>query len=111
MSAARSARSLGSPQSRSTRHKRARTPNACSRERAGRSLEGPRGCGPVPIAAPRSRRPYASSYRQLSGTLALVPLLAVHWALLVPLKVSVAVPPLNELVAVPDCGHLLLHVT
>lgn len=43
--------------------------------------------------------------------LALVPLLAEHWALLLPLNVRVALPPLNELVAVPDCGHLFVHVT
>jgi hypothetical protein len=50
-------------------------------------------------------------YWQLRAMPAVVPSLAVHWASLVPLNVSVVLPPLNELTAVPDCGHTFLHAT
>ena len=53
----------------------------------------------------------ASAYGQRSGMLPLVPSLAEHWALLVPLNVSVAVPPLNELTVMPDRGHMPVHAT
>jgi hypothetical protein len=43
--------------------------------------------------------------------LALDPSLAVHWALLLPVNVSVTLPPLNEATAVPDFGHELRHAT
>ena len=48
---------------------------------------------------------------QFSGMLALVPMLDVHWALVLPLNASVTLPPLKELTVIPDFGHMFVHAT
>ena len=69
-------------------------------------------CTPSRTAHMRRRaRIDLGRYGQSSAMLALVPMLDVHWALVLPLNESVTLPPLKELTVMPDCGHLFVQAT